>query len=99
MQKLKRMIRIKQAIYIMTCKLFADLERLKVKETEKKAEEKKRRAEEKSVDESKAKVQKEWDKNYEDSREGRVSSWKDFKTKGKVQTTALKLPKHKPESR
>jgi sortase (surface protein transpeptidase) len=49
----------------MTCKLFADLERLKVREMEKKAEEKKRKAEETANDEVKSKTKKEWDKNYE----------------------------------
>ena len=49
----------------MTCKLFADLERLKVREMEKKTEEKKRKAEETANDEVKSKTKKEWDKNYE----------------------------------
>jgi len=52
----------------MTCKLFADMERLKVREMEKKAEEKKRKAEETATDEVKSKTKKEWDKNYEVSR-------------------------------
>jgi hypothetical protein len=30
----------RRALYVMTCKLFSDIERLKVKEAEKKAEEK-----------------------------------------------------------
>lgn len=49
----------------MTCKLFADMERLKVREMEKKAEEKKRKAEETATDEVKSKTKKEWDQNYE----------------------------------
>ena len=49
----------------MTCKLFADIERLKVREMEKKAEEKKRKAEQTADDEVKTKTKKEWDKNYE----------------------------------
>ncbi len=58
-------IKYRHAIYVMTCKLFADLERLKVREMEKKAEEKKRKAEETANDEVKSKTKKEWDKNYE----------------------------------
>lgn len=69
------------AIYVMTCKLFADIERLKVREREKQQEEKKRKAEEKDHDAAKSKVKKEWDKNYEDSRQGRVSSWQNFARK------------------
>lgn len=37
--------------------------------------------------------------NKKESREGRVNSWKDFKTKTKVQTSTFKMPKHKPETR
>ncbi|CAF0881995.1 unnamed protein product [Brachionus calyciflorus] len=55
----------RHAIYCMTCKLFADIERVKVRESEKQAQEKKRKAEEKVEEESKAKVQKEFDANYE----------------------------------
>lgn len=77
----------RHSIYVMTCKLFADIERLKVREMEKKAEEKKRKAEEKTNEESKSKVQKEWDKNYEESRQGRISSWQTFVTK-KTSTTS-----------
>lgn len=99
----------RHSIYVMTCKLFADLERLRVKEAEKIAEEKKRRADEKSQDESKSKIKKEWDKNYEESRETRVSSWQNFVKKGGSTSGTLKSgiikpagfrpPKHKPETR
>lgn len=104
----------RHSIYVMTCKLFADIERLKVREMEKKAEEKKRKANEKTNEESKSKIQKEWDQNYEESRQGRVSSWQNFV--GKKGTTSavaaavpvakppvakafFRPPKHKPESR
>jgi DnaJ homolog subfamily C member 8 len=55
----------RHAVYVMTCKLFADIERLKVRESEKKMEERKRKAEEKSTEESQNKIKKEWDENYE----------------------------------
>lgn len=101
----------RHSIYVMTCKLFADIERLKVREMEKKSEEKKRKADEKTNEEAKAKIQKEWDKNYEESREGRVSSWQNFVTKKSTTgaTSSNKVvpstkaffrpPKHKPETR
>ncbi|CAF0768398.1 unnamed protein product [Didymodactylos carnosus] len=97
----------KRALWSMTCKLFADIERLRVREEERKAEERKRKAEEKADGEEKAKLRKEWDKNYEESREVRVNSWKSFQTtaktktaaKGKPTTTLFKPPKPKPETR
>ena len=52
----------------MTCKLFADIERLRVREESNKTEERKRKAEETTGREERAKLRKEWDKNYEVSR-------------------------------
>lgn len=49
----------------MTCKLFADIERLRVREEAHKAEERKRKAEETTEREERIKLRKEWDKNYE----------------------------------
>jgi DnaJ family protein C protein 8 len=49
----------------VTCKLFADIERLRVREESNKAEERKRKAEETTDREEKTKLRKEWDKNYE----------------------------------
>lgn len=49
----------------MTCKLFADIERLRVREETNKAEERKRKAEETTGREERTKLRKEWDKNYE----------------------------------
>ena len=49
----------------MTCKLFADIERLRVREEANKAEERKRKAEETTEREERLKLRKEWDKNYE----------------------------------
>lgn len=89
----------RHAIYVMTCKLFADIERLKVREAEKQAQEKKRKAEERSTEQGKAKIQKEWDKNYEESRQARVNSWQSFMNKKGPSGAGSKLPKFKPEKR
>jgi len=86
----------RHAVYVMTCKLFADVERLKVRESEKKVEEKKRKAVEKEEEDKKAKVQKQWDTNYEETRQTRISSWQNFKTKGH---SSYKPPKNRPEQR
>lgn len=97
----------RHAIYVMTCKLFADIERLKVREREKQAEEKKRKAEEKELNEANSKKSKEWQSNYEESRQSRVSSWQNFAKKPAGQSTQAKAkpagffrpPKYKPETR
>ncbi|CAD5116662.1 DgyrCDS5531 [Dimorphilus gyrociliatus] len=71
----------KHAVYVQTCKLFADLERLRQNEEMKKQNEKKRKAEEEELEEERKKVESEWNKNYEESRQDRVKSWHNF-TKG-----------------
>ncbi|CAF3335420.1 unnamed protein product [Rotaria sp. Silwood1] len=96
----------KKSLWSVTCKLFADIERLRVREEANKAEERKRKADETTEREERAKLRKEWDKNYEESRETRVNSWKSFQTvakskdsvKGKA-PTLFKPPKYKPEAR
>jgi len=96
----------KKAMWSVTCKLFADIERLRVREEANKAEERKRKAEETTEREERLKLRKEWDKNYEESRETRVNSWKSFQkvakskepAKGKA-PTLFKPPKYKPEPR
>lgn len=52
-------------MWSVTCKLFADIERLRVREEANKAEERKRKAEETTEREERLKLRKEWDKNYE----------------------------------
>jgi len=47
----------KRAIWSVTCKLFADLERLRVKEEDRKAEDRKRKAEEKTDNEEKNQIE------------------------------------------
>ncbi|XP_069479166.1 dnaJ homolog subfamily C member 8 [Ambystoma mexicanum] len=95
----------KQAVYKQTMKLFAELE-IKRKEREaKEMHERKRQREEEIETAEKAKRDREWQKNFEESRDGRVDSWRTFQshTKGakkeKKIRTFLKPPKVKMEQR
>jgi DnaJ family protein C protein 8 len=91
--------KFKHAIYVQTCKLFADLERLRQERETKDAHEKKRKAQEEEEEEVKKKMQKEWDKNYEASRTERVNSWRDWKKEGKKSKGVFRPPKPKMEQR
>ncbi|XP_073522558.1 dnaJ homolog subfamily C member 8 isoform X1 [Phyllobates terribilis] len=94
----------KQAVYKQTMKLFAELE-IKRKEREaKEMHERKRQREEEIEAQEKAKREREWQKNFEESRDGRVDSWRNFQQhkKGKKEKKArtfLKPPKVKMEQR
>ncbi|KAK3558678.1 hypothetical protein QTP86_023225, partial [Hemibagrus guttatus] len=93
----------RQAVYKQTMKLFAELE-IKRKEREAKdMHERKRQREEEIETQEKAKREKEWQKNFEESRDGRVDSWRNFQAKGKSKEkknrTFLKPPKVKMEQR
>ncbi|KAG5264913.1 hypothetical protein AALO_G00259390 [Alosa alosa] len=92
----------RQAVYKQTMKLFAELE-IKRKEREaKEMHERKRQREEEIETHEKAKRDREWQKNFEDSRDGRVDSWRTFQAKGKKKEknrTFLKPPKVKMEQR
>ncbi|KAH9381533.1 hypothetical protein HPB48_005492 [Haemaphysalis longicornis] len=57
----------------------------------------KRKREAEIREQEKAQQEKEWHKNYEESRENRVSSWKNFQTGKKSKT--FKPPKHRAETR
>uniref|UniRef100_A0A8C9T2P9 DnaJ homolog subfamily C member 8 n=1 Tax=Scleropages formosus TaxID=113540 RepID=A0A8C9T2P9_SCLFO len=71
----------KQAVYKQTMKLFAELE-IKRKEREaKEMHERKRQREEEIESQEKAKREREWQKNFEESRDGRVDSWRNFQAK------------------
>ncbi|CAH1155022.1 unnamed protein product [Phaedon cochleariae] len=93
----------KHAIYVLTMKLFADMERKRRDLAERDQEERKRKRETEIEDEENAKAQKEWQKNFEESRQNRVNSWQTFqstsKTKDKKKIKTFKPPKNKPESR
>ncbi|RZF40583.1 hypothetical protein LSTR_LSTR007466 [Laodelphax striatellus] len=95
----------KHAVYVMTMKLFADMERRRRELDVRDAEERKRKREQEIEEEEKATFEKEWQKNFEESRQNRVDSWKAFQSGSgskKVKTKKLKgfkPPKHKAESR
>jgi len=93
----------RQAVYKQTMKLFAEL-KIKQKEREaKEMHERKRAREEEIQTHEKAKRDREWQKNFEETRDGRVDSWRSFQAKGskkKEKTRSfLKPPKVKMEQR
>ncbi|XP_056308597.1 dnaJ homolog subfamily C member 8 [Danio aesculapii] len=94
----------RQAVYKQTMKLFAELE-IKRKEREAKdMHERKRQREEEIEAQEKVKRDREWQKNFEETRDGRVDSWRTFQAKGKTKKekknrTFLKPPKVKMEQR
>ncbi|KAH3888975.1 hypothetical protein DPMN_013020 [Dreissena polymorpha] len=92
----------KHAVYVQTCKLFADLERLRIEKETKDMHERKRKAEEEETEKEKEQVQKEWNKNFEESRTGRVDSWRQFssqKKSHKKMKGTFRPPKPKLEKR
>ncbi|KAG8185871.1 hypothetical protein JTE90_004413 [Oedothorax gibbosus] len=92
----------KHAIYVLTMKLFADLERKRRQTEERNMEERKRKREDEISEEEKKKTDKEWQKNYEESRDSRINSWKTFQTNTKSKKKVKKEfrpPKHKAETR
>lgn len=70
-------------------------------------EERKRKREGEIEEEELKKADKEWQKNFEESRQSRVNSWHDFQSgsskkkakKQKKQATSFNPPKLKPETR
>ncbi|OBS57182.1 hypothetical protein A6R68_11693, partial [Neotoma lepida] len=92
------------AVYEQTMKLFAELE---IKRNEREAKEmhgKKRQSEEEIETQEKAKREKEWQKNFEESWDDRVDSWRNFQAntkgeKGKKNWTCLQPPKVKMEQK
>ncbi|KAG5881600.1 hypothetical protein JTB14_030930 [Gonioctena quinquepunctata] len=93
----------KHAIYVLTMKLFADMERKRRELADRDQEERKRKREAEIEEEENAKAQKEWQKNFEESRQNRVTSWQTFTSKSKDKKSkkikVFKPPKNKPESR
>lgn len=60
------------------------------------AEERKRKHEDEQAEKTKKKEQEEWNKNFEESRESRISSWKQFQTNKKFKRGgSFKPPKPK----
>lgn len=67
-------------------------------------EERKRKREAEIEEEEQKKYEREWQKNFEESRQSRVNSWQDFqagssKKKKKKEKNLFSMPKLKPESR
>lgn len=96
----------KHAIYVMTMKLFADMERRRQQLEQRDMEERKRKREAEIEEEEKRKMDKEWQKNFEESRQNRVNSWHDFQAgKSKKSKKQKRIhggfipPKLKPETR
>ncbi|GAU99411.1 hypothetical protein RvY_10421 [Ramazzottius varieornatus] len=106
-------VKFDHAVYVLTMKLFADLERKRKEQEMKNAHEKKRKHLEEEGEKEKEKEDKEWAKNFEASRAQRVDSWRSFQTNKKASAPApvaapvpararpgfLKPPKNKPEQR
>jgi len=69
----------KKAVGILTMKLFADLERKRQQNEDKISHDAKKKREKEIADEDQKATIKEFEKNWEDSRQGRVDSWLSFK--------------------
>ncbi|XP_077977834.1 dnaJ homolog subfamily C member 8-like [Glandiceps talaboti] len=96
--------KFKHAVWVQTCKLFADLERQRRQLEEREQQERKRQREEEIAEEEKQEREKEWNKKWEDSRDERVDSWRTWTSGGtskkkKKLKTGFKPPKHKAETR
>lgn len=88
-----------------TCKLFADMAVVKKELETREMNERKRQKQMEQEEKDKIKIRKEWDKNFEESRQDRVNSWQTFagvggsKKKKKKTTKGFKPPKVKMEKR
>ncbi|XP_033740459.1 dnaJ homolog subfamily C member 8-like [Pecten maximus] len=89
----------KHAVHVQTCKLFADLERMRQERETKDMHERKRKAEDEAAAEEKKKMDAVWNKNFEESRTERVDSWRSWKSGGKKAKGVFRPPKHRAEKR
>ena len=89
----------KQSVKVMTIKLFADYERKRRSLEERATEERKRKREEEIEEEETKQIEKEWTKNFEESRQNRVNSWQSFSKNTKSKRKDIRPPKHKAETR
>jgi len=93
-------IKYRQALKVMTMKLFADYERKRRSDLERLAEERKRKHDDEEAEKEKKKDSEQWNKNFEESRESRITSWKNFQTNKKFKkSTFFKPPKPKVEGK
>lgn len=93
----------KRAVYVLTMKLFAEAEQRRRNLEVRSMEERKRQREQEIMVEEKLAKEREWQKNFEESRQNRVDSWKQFQAGTSVKKAkkikTFKPPKHKAESR
>ena len=85
----------KKAVAILTMKLFADLERKRQQNEDKISSDAKKKREKEIEEEEKKEKIKEFEKNWEDSRQGRVDSWLSFK-KGGAPVQGNSMNQHQP---
>ena len=78
-------------MHILTMKLFADLERKRRQLEQKASDEAARKREAELEAEERKNIEKEFAKNWEDSRQGRVDSWLHFKTGACPMSSLCKL--------
>ncbi|XP_055716035.1 dnaJ homolog subfamily C member 8 [Phlebotomus papatasi] len=97
----------KHAVYVMTMKLFADMERRRQQLETRDQEERKRKREAEIEEEERIKQDRLWQKSWEESRQSRVDSWHSFqagtssskKKKKPKKPLEFNPPKLKPETR
>lgn len=77
----------KHAVYVMVMKLFADMERRRQQLDLRDQEERKRKREQEIEEEEQRNYQKEWQKNFEESRQNRVNSWQTFQASASTSST------------
>lgn len=92
-------VKYRQAIRVMTMKLFAEYERKRRMQEDRAQEERKRKREDEIEQEKNKEIEKEWQKNFEESRQNRVNSWQNFSKKTKFKRKDIRPPKHKAEAR
>lgn len=78
----------KHAVYVMVMKLFADMERRRQQLEVRDQEERKRKREQEIEEEEQRNYQKEWQKNFEESRQNRVTSWQSFQANASSSSTS-----------
>lgn len=72
----------------MVMKLFADMERRRQQLEQRDMEERKRTREAEIEEEERRRADKEWQKNFEESRQNRVTSWHSFQSAAKSTAAA-----------
>eukprot|EP00095_Tigriopus_kingsejongensis_P010282 snap_masked-scaffold474_size162001-processed-gene-0.12 protein:Tk10282 transcript:snap_masked-scaffold474_size162001-processed-gene-0.12-mRNA-1 annotation:"conserved hypothetical protein" len=71
--------KLKQAVHVLIMKLFADLERKRRTQEQKISDQAAKKRADELATEERRNMEKEFHKNWEESRQGRVNSWQTFK--------------------